>query len=335
MQGKIKWDGQWRFGCNFTPSTAINQLEMWQADTFDLPTIDRELGWAEKIGMSVTRVFLHDLLWEQDPEGFLKRMERYLETADSHGIKTMFVFFDDCWSPDFALGKQPEPKPFTHNSGWVQSPGKRVADDPSHWGRLETYVKGVLGHFAHDERILLWDLYNEPGNGRCGDHISKSGLRASASFPLLKAVFKWSREASPDQPLTACLWNFIEDFDAMNRFSAEQSDVLSFHSYEKPDLLEERIKLLRLLANGKPMLCSEYMARTSGSTFAGCLPIMKANNVTAINWGLVAGKTNTIYPWGWNASKGVPDLFFHDVFHADGTFLQPDEEEVFGKIREK
>ena len=181
------WDGQWRFGANFTPSTAINQLEMWQAETFDPATIDRELGWAASIGMRLMRVFLHDLLWEQDSAGFLRRMEQYLAIAAKHRIKPMFVFFDDCWKPDPKLGKQPEPKPFTHNSGWVQSPGFRVVDNPALLGRLERYVKGVLNHFSGDDRVLLWDLYNEPGNGTSGDHVTKKGLRGDLSLPLLRA----------------------------------------------------------------------------------------------------------------------------------------------------
>jgi len=332
MAKSLKWDNLWRFGGNFTPSTAINQLEMWQADTFDPETIDRELGWAQKIGMGIMRVFLHDLLWEQDSAGFLNRMEQYLTIADSHGIKTMFVFFDDCWSPDFALGKQPAPKPFTHNSGWVQSPGDRVADDPSQWGRLEQYVTGVLKHFARDSRIALWDLYNEPGNGKSGDHVTKTGLRVNASRPLLEAVFDWARKASPDQPLTVGAWNFCEEFDELNRRTFELSDVVSFHSYNKPGELKERLDLIRLIADGRPLVCSEYMARPVGSTFQECLPILKEHNTIAINWGLVKGKTNTIYPWGWNESKGVPDPFFHDVFHTDGSLLDPKEAEVFAQV---
>lgn len=334
MTKALNWDGQWRFGGNFTPSSAINQLEMWQADTFDPATIDRELGWAESIGMGVMRVFLHDLLWVQDAAGFLGRMETYLAIADRHHIKTMFVFFDDCWNPDFALGKQPEPKPFTHNSGWVQSPGYRVADNPDQWGRLEAYVKGVLTHFAHDTRILLWDLYNEPGNGNAGDHVTLTGRRGSLSLPLLKAVFAWAREVDPDQPVTAGPWIFITEFDEINRFMFENSDVVSFHSYNKPGELSERINFIRYIANGRPMLCSEYMARSAGSTFKDCLPILRSNNITAINWGLVSGKTQTIYPWGWNESKGVPNPFFHDVFHADGSLLNPSEKEVFEAVRQ-
>ena len=157
---KFIWNDIWYRGANFTPSTAINQLEMWQEESFDPETIRRELGYAAGIGMNLMRVYLHDLLWEQDSAGFLKRMETYLEIADSWKIKTMFVFFDDCWKSDFQLGKQPEPVPGSHNSGWIQSPGNRAADDLSQRPRLERYVKGVLTHFAHDPRIILWDLYN-------------------------------------------------------------------------------------------------------------------------------------------------------------------------------
>lgn len=322
----------WCFGGNFIPSTAINQLEMWQEETFDPATIDRELSWAARIGMRIMRVYLHDLLHVQDRNGFIRRIETYLKIADAHGIKTMFVFFDDCWKSDFSLGKQPEPQPKTHNSGWIQSPGSRVADTPAEWSRLEAYVKDVLNTFRNDPRIVLWDLYNEPGNGCAGDHVTGSGLRAEASFPLLLAVFRWAREVAPSQPLTAAPWRFSSEFDNLNRFMFDNSDVVSFHCYGGPSELQERINFIRLLALGRPIVCSEYMARTSGSTFKDCLPLLKKNHVSAINWGLVAGKTNTIYPWGWSAEKGEPSLWFHDVFNANGELLYPDEQKVFDSI---
>ena len=322
-------DFPWSFGCNFIPSTAINQLEMWQSESFDPQTIDRELTWAASIGMNIVRVYLHDLLWIDDKKGFLSRMEKFLEIADSHKIKAMFVFFDDCWREDFQLGKQPEPIPYTHNSGWIQSPGGAAADDLSNRPRLKEYVQGVLSCFAHDQRIALWDLYNEPGNGRSGNHIAKSGLRGSASLPLLQDVFAWAREVNPDQPITAAPWTFEDDFDELNRFMFENSDVVTFHAYTKPESLLERINFIRYIASGRPVLCSEYMARTAGSTFKDCLPLLRENNVGAINWGLVSGKTQTIYPWNWNKDKGTPDTYFHDVFNADGTFLYPEEGEFF------
>ncbi|MDD3154036.1 MAG: hypothetical protein PHS41_04155 [Victivallaceae bacterium] len=333
MRKKTMWDNEYRFGGNFVPSSAINQLEMWQKETFDPVTINRELGWAEKIGMNIMRVFLHDLLWLDDPAAFLERIDAYLTIAWEHRIKTMFVFFDDCWNSDFALGKQPEPRPFTHNSGWVQSPGYRIADNPGAWRRLEDYVKGVLEHFRHDSRILLWDLYNEPGNGKSGDHVTLQGLRGSLSLPLLQAVFRWAREVDPDQPLTAAPWLFTPPFDELNRFMFENSDVVSFHSYYGKAELQQQINFLRYIADGRPMICSEYMARTAGSTFADCLPLLHENNIFAINWGLVAGKTQTIYPWCWDKSKGTPDMWFHDVFHSDGSLLYPEEQQFFDSVR--
>lgn len=329
------WDSTWRFGANFYPSTAINQLEMWQKETFDPETIDRELGFAESIGMTLMRIYLHDLAFEQEPEGFLQRLECCLAIAGRHGIKVMPVFFDDCWNSEFSIGRQPAPIPFTHNSGWIQSPGNTVADDPSQWGRLERYVKAVLERFGSDRRVLLWDLYNEPGNGETGDHMEDDRLRIDRSLPLLRKVFCWAREIGPQQPLTAGVWRFSDDFAKINRFLYDQSDVVSFHSYEPPEQLRKTIAAVRAEADGRPVLCSEYMARTAGSTFAGCLPILRQYRIDAVNWGLVNGKSQTIYPWRWNESKGVPEQWFHDVFQPDGSLLYEEECSVFESMSGK
>src|SRR5690606_29800790 len=140
----------WLVGPNYTPASAINQLEMWQEDTFDPETIDKELGWAADLGMNTARVYLHDLLYEQDSTGFIDRIDQFLAIAAKHGIRPLLVFFDSCWDPFPASGKQREPKPHVHNSGWVQSPGQNVLKDSTHYPRLERYVKGVVGHFAKD-----------------------------------------------------------------------------------------------------------------------------------------------------------------------------------------
>ena len=322
----------WRCGANFIPSTAVNQLEMWQEATFDPETIRRELVWAASLGMRVMRVYLHDLPYAEDASGFLRRIENYLAIAGEAGIRTVFVFFDDCWKSEFRSGPQPAPVPRQHNSGWVQSPGRRAADDPAEWGRLEAYVTGVMRHFAHDRRILAWDLYNEPGNGPAGDHDTISGCRGKASLPLLNAVFDWAEAAGAEQPYTSGIWTLSPEYDELNRTALERSQVVSFHSYAPPEGLAERADFLRFLAAGRPVMCTEYMARGRGSTFASCLPLLKAKNVTAIHWGLVAGKTNTIYPWGWRAENGEPEEWFHDVFHADGTMLYEAERAVFEEV---
>jgi hypothetical protein len=294
----------WLVGCNFIPSTAINQLEMWQIETFDLETIDYELEWAASLVFNTIRVYLHDLLWDNSPDGFRDRIDKFLKVANVHHIRPIFVLFDDCWNSDFALGKQPAPKPGVHNSGWVQSPGIRVVNKPLEWNRLQRYVKGLLTTFRHDVRILMWDLYNEPGNNQQGEK----------SLPLLKAAFEWAWSVRPGQPLTAGLWS---NNKALNDFQMSASDVITFHNYSTTDSLEDDIH--RLSIQGRPLICTEYMARTAGSRFETHLPIFKRERVGCLNWGLVAGKTNTIFAWNTPLDTPEPPLWFHDIFRKDGT----------------
>ena len=257
----------WLVGCNFIPSNAINQLEMWQANSFDKETINRELTWAEDLGFNAVRVFLHDLLWVDNPQGFIERIHRYLEISDAHGISTMFVFFDDCWCVDPALGKQPEPKPFVHNSGWMQSPGGMISSEPQYWGQLEDYVKNILTAFSEDERVLLWDLYNEPGNS---GHLD-------GSMPLLQEVFRWAREIAPTQPLSAGVWWPGPEADLLNTFQLGASDVITFHNYLDAEKLSAQIQDLRRF--NRPIICTEYMIRTTGSLFSATLPVFEREKV--------------------------------------------------------
>ena len=162
----------WMVGSNYTPATAINQLEMWQADSFDPTTIDRELGWAQGLGMNVERVFLHNLLWEQDAAGFKRRIDTFLSIADKHHVRIVFVLFDSCWDPDPRIGPQHPPIPGVHNSGWVQAPGAARLADASRYAKLESYVRDVVGTFHDDRRIFAWDVWNEPNNGGGGNYAS-------------------------------------------------------------------------------------------------------------------------------------------------------------------
>jgi alpha-galactosidase len=297
----------WVLGCNYIPRTAINTLEMWQAETFDPKTIDRELGWAASLGFNAVRVFLHDLLWEQDPAGFGRRLEEFLAIADRHHIGTMFVLFDDCWNDEFKLGPQPAPRPGVHNSGWARCPGTKMLADPSRWGVLESYTKSVVGAFREDRRVLAWDLYNEPGNP---DHGPKT-------LPLLKKVFQWARTAAPVQPLTVGVWDDAKNLEELNRFQLENSDIISFHAYLEEAGTRKRIEAMK--AQKRPLICTEYMARKAGSRFDNILPLFKAEDVGAMNWGFVSGKTQTIFPWGSKEGSPEPAIWFHDIFRPDGT----------------
>ena len=300
---------RWMTGCNFIPSTAINQIEMWQASTWDPATIERELGWASSIGMGVVRVYLHDLVYEDDPDGMFGRMSEFLDIATGKGIATLFVIFDDCWNPTAELGPQPAPRPSVHNSGWVKSPQVSQRSDLA---RLETYVKALLDKFGSDKRVWMWDLYNEPAN---------------ESGELLSKVFEWSWSVRPDQPLTVCDW------DASNQlrtFSIESSDVVSFHNYATPDKVREQIAYLQ--GFGRPIVCTEWLARKSDSIPQTVLPVFKELGVTCINWGLVKGKTNTIFPWGTEENAPEPPRWFHDLFWPDGRPYDPEETDLFTRL---
>jgi hypothetical protein len=326
---------RWLVGSNYIPADAINQLEMWQADTFDRAQIDKELGWAQSIGMNTMRVFLHDLLWQQDPAGFRRRIDEFLAIASRHGIEPIFVLFDSCWDPDPKLGPQHPPIPGVHNSGWVQSPGRAGLADRASYPRLEAYVKGVIGAFAHDERILAWDLWNEPDNG--ADDSSPAGREKFAQVAaLLPQVFAWARAAGASQPLTSGVWH-DEDWsptatlNAIERVQLESSDIITFHVYDWPEVLERRIK--QLASWGRPLICTEYLARGAGSTFDTSLPVARRYDVGMVNWGFVVGRTQTNLPWdSWQKpyTQSQPVVWHHDVFHADGT---PYREAEIAQIR--
>jgi hypothetical protein len=318
----------WLVGCNFNPSTAINQLEMWQADTFDPKTIDRELGWAQDLGFNSVRVYLHNLPWQQDRDGFLGRIDQFLSIADKHGIGVMMVPLDAVWDPHPRIGKQREPRPHVHNSGWVQAPGAEILGDPKRHDELRPYITGLIRHFRNDQRIQVWDVFNEPENSNVnsyGERGTKSELtnKAEMSTLLLEKVFRWAREADPSQPLTAGVWlgpwPDHEMLSPIEKVMLEQSDVVSFHNYGGLEQVRPRIEQLRRY--DRPILCTEYMARPNGSHFDPVLGYFKKQKVAAYNWGFVAGKTQTNYPWdSWlKQYTAEPEVWFHEIFRRDGT----------------
>lgn len=314
----------WLVGSNYIPATAINQLEMWQADTFDPKRIDLELGWAEGLGMNTMRVFLHDLLWQQDPAGLRKRIDRFLQIASKHKIRPLFVLFDSCWDPRPHLGKQRAPRPGVHNSGWAQSPGAKALEDPAQYPRLEAYVKGIIGAFANDPRVLGWDLWNEPGNTNAGSYGKEDPPnKVELVEKLLPRVYAWARAAHPSQPLTSGVWagdwSVPAKLNPIERIQIESSDEISFHNYNDAGEFARRVEWLRQY--GRPILCTEYMARPNRSTFQGILPVAKKDNIAAYNWGFVNGKTQTNLPWdSWKHpyTDRQPPVWFHDIFYSDG-----------------
>lgn len=338
QQANSWYDKQpWMVGANYNNRSAINQFEMWQADTFNPKEIDQELGWAAAMGMNVMRVYLHNLLWEDDAAGLKQRMETFLQIADKHKIRIMFVLFDSCWDPNPVSGPQRPPIPGVHNSGWMQAPGAARLADKSQYNKLEAYVKDVVGHFANDKRIVVWDVWNEPNN-QGGGNYKPTPNKVAMVAGLLGQVFEWARSVDPTQPLTSGLWigdhwDQIDKLDAVEKIQITQSDVNSFHDYNWPEKFETRAK--QMLGYGRPVLATEYMARGNGSTFDGSLPLGKKYKIAMINWGFVDGKSQTRLPWdSWKKpyTYDEPTIWFHEVLRADGTPYRQAEVDLIKRL---
>jgi hypothetical protein len=318
---------RWPVGANYVPSNAVNQLEMFQPATFDPRRINLELAWARQVGFNTMRVFLHDLLWTQDARGFQLRLAQFVGIAANHGIKPLFVLFDSCWCPNPKPGPQPAPTPGVHNSGWVQNPGADRLGDRGYARTLQAYVTGVMTQFRNDDRVLGWDVWNEPDN--LADMYPTQENKVELVGELLPQVFGWARAVDARQPLTSGVWQGQwadpGSRSAIAGIQLDNSDVISFHSYAEPSEFENRIGQLSPL--GRPILCTEYLARTQGSTISGVLPVAKRHNVGAVNWGFVAGKTQTYFPYdSWNHPYSkIPKTWFHDLLWPDGRPYNEDE----------
>jgi len=314
----------WLVGCNYAPRYAINQLEMWQADTFNPQLIDQELAWAQQLGFNSIRVFLHHLLWEQDADGFCQRLDQFLDMAAQHKIGVMLVLFDGVWDPHPQLGPQRAPRPHVHNSGWVQSPGADILGDATKLDALKPYVAGVISRYRNDPRVQVWDLFNEPDNPNTNSYgrVELRNKRAAA-HALLRKTFEWARSLDPAAPLTAGLWqgdwSSDERMSDIDRTMSAESDVISFHTYDPLPQVQSRVASLARFE--RPLLCTEFMARGNGSQFDPILAYFKQQQISAYCWGFVAGKSQTIYPWdSWNRQyTAEPELWFHDIFRPDGT----------------
>lgn len=337
------WYGRqpWLTGANYVPATAGNQLEMWGPRGFDPERIDRELGLAAtQFGMNTMRVFLIDLLWTADAAGFTRRIDQFLTIADRHGIRPLFVLFDSCWGAEPRLDGANDPEPGVHNSAWLQSPGEPMLRDRWNWHLLRNYVEGVVGAFARDRRVLGWDVWNEPCNPGNPHRLNpKAKAKAAAVAELLPRIFGWVRNQAPVQPVTSGLWQHDDwqpgaKLTAIERTQVELSDFLSFHDYGDAEQFRRRAE--SLLAYGRPVVCTEWLARPTGSTVDAILPVGHALGIGMMNWGLVAGRSQTVFPWdSWVAPyPQAPDRWFHDLLHADGLPFDPREAALFRRYRE-
>ena len=327
----------WMVGANFIPSYASNQMEMWQEETFDSVELDRELDWAQQMGFNTVRVFLHDLLYQRDASGFERRMSTFLRIADKHKIRTIFVLFDSRFNPFPEAGLQRPPKAGIYDSSWVQSPGAMALMDTRQSQRLLQYVQNIIMNFSSDKRIAAWDVWNEPDNRNFGDYAKTEPTnKFDLVAALLPQVFTYARAALPMQPITSGLWSGTDwndpgKLNAIQKIQIENSDILSFHNYDGPQDFEKRIQWLQTYH--RPILCTEYLARSRGSTPQAILPVAKKYNVAALAWGFVAGRSQSyLPPDSWDHPyPNTPAQWYQDLLRFNG---QPYSEEEVNFIRQ-
>ncbi len=303
---------EWAVGCDYIVSDAINQIEMWQESTFNPQLIEKELAVAEELGFNTVRLFLHDLVYESDPKGFKERVAQVLDICESHGIKVVMTFFTNGGKfDDVTLGQQPDPTPGIHNPEWRQTPGAKAVNDPAQWPRLEKYVKDILKTFKHDNRIYCWCLYNEPENDN----------RGANSLPLMRETFKWAWEVNPDQPLTAPYASLMANDDRSNLaiwgFLSENCDIMSFHCYNPvATLMDKYINPLKKM--NRPVICTECVGRPANTLF-DMYAICRKENIGVLSFGLFDSKMQCKFHWDSKKGAKEPKIWFHDIFHADGT----------------
>ncbi|MBL7111603.1 MAG: cellulase family glycosylhydrolase [Bacteroidales bacterium] len=330
---KVRWSEEkanewyakqpWPCGFNYIPASAISYTEMWMPYCFNPDSIDMELALAEEIGFNCLRVVLPFIVWEYDPNAFKKRIETFLRICEKRGIKVMLTLFDDCtFGKDQKLkdpwyGKQPEVLKGWYANGWTPSPGHSMVREPNSWPRLEKYVKDIITLFKDDNRVWIWDLYNEPG---------LAGLRVDTASLVLK-VFTWARESVPSQPLTIGVWNWNEK--KLNAILCNHSDIITFHNYSNADSLTRVIDTLKKY--NRPIINTEWLNRPEGSIVSTCLPVFQKENVGCMHWGLVNGKTQTHLHWGWRPGMGEPKVWQHDLFNNDHTAYDKKELILFRK----
>lgn len=341
----------WPCGCNFLPSTAVNFIAMWQAASFDLPTLKRELAWAQQVGFNTLRTNLPYTVWQADPTGLKQRMQTFLSVAARHQLSVVFCLFDDCGFSGEEPNNQQQPEPVAgvHNSRAMASPGRKALLQSSNWLKLQAYVQDIIHSFAHDSRILFWDLYNEPGNAMIfdsqGQHEFDHALEA-ASLNLLLDTFAWARACQPSQPLSTGGWHvplpWVSDDTHYFEHSIDQtafalSDIINFHAYLPRSAVQHCLNLISTYE--RPVMCTEWMARSIGSRIEEQLPLFQAHKVGSWQWGLVKGRTQTHIPWP-AVKLSLADYqentseWFHDLLHDDGRPYAATEVALIQQLRQ-
>ena len=338
----------WLRGSNFIGSDCANRFDMWQSYDSEkhLETADRELALAKDIGFNTIRIWLIFEAWLGEPEFFMDILEKYIALADKHGQYVMPVLTSEEDLPrgefsdfvpkkigkqDYALGYHQGRFPLSEEE--KQKKEYHYAQSPILRDKFWEMIKNVVTKYAHDKRIVCWNVYNEPGITLGQD-----------SIPILETMFETVRACDPEQPVTADVWRSpLNDKlrSPEEERALELSDIISFHSYSKLPKFCNTVDQLRMY--GRPMICTEWLHRINHNNVYDIYPLMYMLGIGNLCWGFVVGKTQTNEPWDvmWEQyydPECQVDYDFtkwqHDLFRPNLRPYDPHEIEIIKQFNE-
>ena len=347
----------WMRGFNFVPSDCSGWVEMWQEYNHaeKVETIRRELALAKQIGFNVIRQFLAFDVWLYQRESFLKNVEEFLSIAAENDIGVLFVLISDGGRPkkkpdfgeinagvfhgSFAVNARMIPGIFPCTDAPAPAPAAPAAppaplyspvDEPELAEKFYQYVDDLASRYAKDERVIVWNIWNEPGNSN----------RGTLSVPHMKKAFEIFRSYDPIQPLCTDVWRMPKSniLTEEETIAIELSDIISYHDYGSLDHSVRVIEFLRQY--GRPMLNTEWLHRIQYNNVATHLPLYYNNNIGIFNWGFVNGKFRGNEPWEgcWRRyAKGEKlDIYKwqHDLLRPNYRPYDPEEIKKFSMYAE-
>ena len=292
LPAPLSYQSDWRWvkGAVFVPTSAVNEAQQW--DEYDPVINDRELHYASVYGFNCVRVYLHYGIYLKKKDALLADIEDFLTRANKYGIKTEFVFFDDCWNqpdPDMLAADYKYPGPIfgVHNSRWIVSPGEVIRQHyAENKASLKSYIQDIVNAHKNDPRITFWETYNEPS-------------KSPETRQLMQDAYRWIHETGTRIPITATGRKFAGD---------PYSDFVSWHEYGNYEY------------TGVPdALCTECMNR-DGQTIPGIVEHFK-DKTGFILWEFGIGRDNCRFAWRNNREHPRPDETpkpFHGMVYPDG-----------------
>lgn len=339
----------WLRGCNFIGSDCANRLDMWQSYKREekLKTADRELALADKIGFNTVRLWANFDVYYAESESFMDILENYISLCDKHNQKVMLVlgYEEDLPRGDVFIPKKLGEQEYAlgEHQGRFPLSEEQKSLTPHHYmeypelkDKFIEMVKNIVKKYRDDERILCWNIWNEPGI-----------QRGELSIEFMNILFGVVRELDTVQPLCADVWRGLEDGKPISkeeRHALELSDIISFHSYSEYRWFVENLFEFKKL--NRPIFVTEWLHRINHNNIHDIYPLMYIENVANYCWGFVVGKTQTNEPWSniWyqydNREARNYDFtkWQHDLFRPNLRPYDPNEIELiehFNKLADK